>query len=112
MATQLSNFSDTFVDETLCVSVSIGASVIYACVGNYSAVDIVSTCKYCSVNSYKVIQSASHVAATHNQVLTNPKWVISTASEQVIKAPEIAPEWVIMAAPEWLNRVNPCRMSG
>jgi hypothetical protein len=121
----------------VCVSPSIGVSVIYACVGNYSAVDIVSICKYCSVNSCKVIRSASHVAATHNQVLTIPEWVIA-APEQVIIAPErvilaapewviaapervilAAPEWVIaaperviVAAPEWLNRVYPCRMNG
>ena len=83
--TQLSNFSDTLVDKKVCVSPSISVSVIYACVGNYSAVDIVSTCKYCSVNSYKVIQSASHV---HNQFLATLKWVIPT------------PEWVFLVTPE------------
>jgi len=39
---------DNLVDKTVC---SIGVSVIYSCVGNYSAVDIVSICGYCSVNS-------------------------------------------------------------
>ena len=98
--------------------------------------DIVSICGYCSVNSCKAIQSACHVAATHNQVLTTPEWVIAApewviiapewviaapewvilaAPERVIIAPEwviAAPEWVIVAAPEWLNRVYPCRMNG
>jgi len=75
-------------------------------------VDIVSICGYCSVNSCKVIQSACHVAATHNQVLTTPEWVIAApewvilaAPERVIAAPEwviAAPERVILAAPEWV----------
>ena len=86
----------------VCISPSIGVSVIYACVGNYSAVDTVSTCKYCSVNSYGVVQGVDHVTAIH-QVIPAPEWVFLVNSESVNI---IACDWVIMAAPN-----NPCRMN-